>query len=199
MPITVTFGAACIFWASYVNDETVDTYMSTDDVGYLGSLLTGVVALCAIPAATFSTAYGKMWVLALGSLAYFLLSGAYVVWTNEELGHWSSMAPLAILYSMGHLTYENSAKAIYADMFPNKRATAFASLNFISGFSSSIFAFMLAGGLDNGTLKLKSASILKNHCALLCMCLLRRMVLCVRFIPILVFIFLCRRSCSWSL
>jgi len=55
-----------------------------------------------------------------------------------------------VLYGSGRLTFENSAKAIYADLFPDERAMAFASLNFVSGSFSSIFAYLLAGGVDNG-------------------------------------------------
>jgi len=150
MALAAAFGCASLFWSSYVNDETIDAYISYYAVAYLGAVQTGVIALLAVPAAWFSARFGKIWVLTIGSLSYLCLGGAYVIWTNEELGHWSSGVGLAMLYGMGRLTYENSAKAIYADLFPEKRAMAFASLNFVSGFFSSIFAYLLAGGVDNG-------------------------------------------------
>ena len=150
MALAATFGCASLFWSSYVNDETIDAYISYDAVAYLGAVQTGVIALLAVPAAWLSTRFGKIWVLTIGSLSYICLGGAYLIWTNEELGHWSSGVGLAVLYGMGRLTFENSAKAIYADLFPDKRAMAFASLNFVSGFFSSIFAYLLAGGVDNG-------------------------------------------------
>jgi hypothetical protein len=155
MGLTMAFGCASLFWSSYVNDETIDTYISTSAVAYLGAVQTGLTTLLAIPAAWFSARFGKVWILALGSLSYICLGGAYVIWTNKELGHWSSMVPLAIMYGLGRITFENSAKAIYADMFSDTRAMAFASLNFVSGFCSSIFAYLLAGGIDNGEVFVK--------------------------------------------
>jgi len=150
MALAASFGCASLFWSSYVNDETIDAYISYYAVAYLGAVQTGVIALLAIPAAWFSTQFGKIWVLTIGSLGYLCVGGAYLIWTNEELGNWSSGVGLAVLYGMGRLTYENSAKAIYADLFPDKPAMAFASLNFVLGFFSSIFAYLLAGGVDNG-------------------------------------------------
>jgi hypothetical protein len=155
MGLTMAFGCASLFWSSYVNDETIDTYISTSAVAYLGAVQTGLTTLLAIPASWFSARFGKVWILALGSLSYVCLGGAYVIWTNKELGHWSSMVPLAIMYGLGRITFENSAKAIYADMFSDTRAMAFASLNFVSGFCSSIFAYLLAGGIDNGEVFVK--------------------------------------------
>ena len=150
MPIAASFGCASLFWSSYVNDETVDAYISYSAVAYLGAVVTGVVALLAIPVAWLSAKFGKTWVLTIGSLSYIGLGGAYLIWTNEELGHWSSGVVLAVLYGLGRLTYENSASAIYADLFPDKLAMTFASLNFVFGIFSSIFAYLLAGGVDNG-------------------------------------------------
>ena len=151
MALPAALGCAELFWYSYVNDETIDAYISTYAVAYLGAVQSGVIALLAIPAAWFSARFGKTWVLTIGSLSYMCLGGAYLIWTNEELGHWSSGVALAVMYGLGRLTYENSANAIYAGLFTENRAMAFASLNFVMGSFSSIFAFLLASGIDNGT------------------------------------------------
>lgn len=150
MALPAALGCAELFWSSYINDETIDTYVSSSAVAYLGAVQSGVIALLAVPAAWFSAQFGKIWVLTIGSLSYICLGGAYVIWTNEELGHWSSGVALAVLYGLGRLTYENSANAIYAGLFPENRAMAFASLNFVLGLFSSIFAYLLASGVDNG-------------------------------------------------
>jgi len=150
MALPAAMGCTSLFWSSYVNDETIDVYISSSAVAYLGAVASGVVAVFAIPAAWLSAQFGKIWVLTIGSIGYTCVGCAYLLWTNEELGHWSSGVVLAVLYGMGRLTYENSATAIYADLFPDKRAMAFASLNFVCGSFSSIFAFLLAGGIDSG-------------------------------------------------
>jgi len=54
MALPAAMGCTSLFWSSYVNDETIDVYISSSAVAYLGAVASGVVALLAIPAAWFS-------------------------------------------------------------------------------------------------------------------------------------------------
>ena len=150
-PLSISFGFAALFIASYVDADTVSAYIGTFAVGYCGVIQTATIAVLAMPFSHLSTIYGKGVVLAAGALCYILLAGAYIIFTPAQLGHWSYVAPLFVFYGIGRMTWENTAKAIFADFFPGpERTTAFANLNFVAGLSASVFAYLLAGGEDQG-------------------------------------------------
>jgi hypothetical protein len=73
------------------------------------------------------------------------------------LGKWRDIWVIYVLYGFGRLTWENTAKAIFADFFTGKdRTSAFSNLNFAIGLSSTVFAFVVG---DFGKVDLSIAII----------------------------------------
>jgi hypothetical protein len=67
--------------------------------------------------------------------------------TDKQLGTWGIIIPFLIIYGIGRGTWENTNKAVIADLFADKSefvATAFASIAFSNGFSGSIGYFTFA-------------------------------------------------------
>jgi len=149
-PLSVCFGFSTLFVASYINASVTD-HISTYAVGYCGVIQTGTVALLSVPVSKISTAVGKWLAVCLGAAGYVGLTTPYLFATSAEVAHWEYVAPIFVAYGLARLSWESTTRALYADFFPNDRTTAFASLNFVVGLSASVYAYMLAGGVDAGT------------------------------------------------
>jgi MFS family permease len=149
MPLSVAFGFATLFVASFVNENTVSDRISSYAVGYCGVIQTGTVALVSVPFSRLSTSVGKWAVVGLGAMGYCGVSVPYLAVDSQALGHWRYMAPLFVAYGLARVSWENTTRALYADYFPSDRTTAFASLNFVVGMAASAYAYVLAAGVDS--------------------------------------------------
>jgi hypothetical protein len=140
-PIIITYGFTRIFVGVIVNDRVAAASFSTYIIGYLNVLYTVTGALVAIPMANYLTISAGV---AVGSAAYIMLAICFCLFSYNQLGHSDNIWLLYVLYGIGRTSFESTVKAIYADLYPQKRAVAFAQLSFICGLSSTIFSFVEA-------------------------------------------------------
>lgn len=107
---------------------------------------TGTVAALSIPFSKLATGYGKNVILFFATLAYTIIAFSFIFYSDAELGNWSFLPLLAFMYGIARTSWENTTKAIFADLFPGKeRAAAFSSLNFCIAIASTVFAFSMDG------------------------------------------------------
>jgi MFS family permease len=138
-PMAITFGFISVFISTYVNDEVIKDYIDTYAVGYLGVIQTATVSILAVPWNHFLGVEG---VLIAGTFAYALVAGAFLEFSNKQLGNWNYIWMVYVLYGIGRISWETTTKAIVADFYPFARSTAFANLNFLSGLASTCYSFM---------------------------------------------------------
>ena len=146
-PMSMSFGLANVFFSVYVNVYTVDQYLGDYAVGYTNAIQCAIAAV--IPLSIVDALYGRTVGLSLSSLAYVLLGGAYLVFTNRELGNWVVVVLLCAFYAIGRFSWLSSSRAIITESFAEDEATAFASFNFINGLSSTLLCFILSLGVTN--------------------------------------------------
>jgi len=138
-PMTISFGFVSIFVFVYLNDNIGADYFGTYAIGYLNVLASAAAVLSSIIVSYF---FVHSYSIGLGSLCYMLLSLAFMVFSNEQMGKWKYVWMLYCLYGIGRITWESTTKAIYADLYPHKRSIAFANLTFLTGLSSTVFSFL---------------------------------------------------------
>mmetsp|Transcript_23942 Transcript_23942/g.31152 ORF Transcript_23942/g.31152 Transcript_23942/m.31152 type:complete len:288 (+) Transcript_23942:665-1528(+) len=138
-PMALTFGFISVFISTYVNDEVVKDYIGTYAVGYLGVIQTATVSILSIPWNHF---LGREGVLIVGTFAYSLVAGAFLAFSDEDMGSWDAVWAIYVLYGIGRISWETTTKTIVADFYPFSRAEAFAYLNFVSGLASTCYSFM---------------------------------------------------------
>lgn len=146
-PMSVVYGFANIFFSVYINVYTVDKYLGDFAVGYTSAIQCAIAAI--IPFSIMEATFGRIAGLSLSSLAYVLLGGAYLIFTNKQLGHWLIMIILCAFYAIGRLSWLSSSRSIIAENFPEDEAVAFASLNLTYGLSSTLFCFIVSAGVTN--------------------------------------------------
>lgn len=145
MPINIAFGFSSAFMSSYMDERTVSDHLNSYAVGYAGIIQTGTVAILSVPLSFVAKYYGKASVMALGAAAYMILSSMYFGYNNGQLGRWSVVPGLYVLYGIARCTWENTVKALYADLFQGPDApAAFANIYFISGLAGSIYYFIIS-------------------------------------------------------
>ena len=144
-PLSITFGFAAVFMATYVDLRTVSDEIGEYAIGYCGSIQTGTIAIISLPLARLATSCGKSVVLALGTICYILMTVPYILYNNQEIGHWRYVAPLFVTYGGARIIWESTLKAIYADFFTGQDeiSVAFANLGFVFGLSASIYSLVL--------------------------------------------------------
>jgi len=146
-PMSVVYGFANIFFSVYINVYTVDKYLGDFAVGYTSAIQCAIAAI--IPFSIMEAMFGRIAGLSLSSLAYVLLGGAYLIFTNKELGHWLIMIFLCAFYAIGRLSWLSSSRSIIAENFAEDEAVAFASFNLTYGLSSTLFCFIVSAGVTN--------------------------------------------------
>jgi hypothetical protein len=139
-PLTLTFGFVRIFMFVVV-DEKVAANFSTETVGYMNVLYAATTAITALPMAKY---FSLSTAVAVGSLSYMLLALAFAVFTPSQICESQYIWIVFVLYGLGSTSFESSTRAIYADLFPHKKAVAFAHLTLFSGMASTIASFIEA-------------------------------------------------------
>ena len=79
--------------------------------------------------------------MTLGGLCLAFAGFALFILSNEALGTWQLIIPYLVVYGIGRGTWENTNKAVIADLFadtPDLTTAAFASISFFNGLAGTI-------------------------------------------------------------
>lgn len=82
--------------------------------------------------------------MSLGGLCLAYAGFALFVSSDEDLGTWGMIVPYLIIYGIGRGTWENTNKAVIADLYsetPELSTAAFASISFFNGLAGIIILF----------------------------------------------------------
>lgn len=146
LPFQIAFGFASSFVPYYVfgtvigdSDDLGETY-----VGLLSAIIVLTGASMGIPSAWAANHFGKPIVMVVGGVCLSLTGFLFFVLTNKQLGTWALIVPYLVVYGMGRGTWENTNKAVIADLFmetPQLSTSAFAAIAFFNGFAGAIGYF----------------------------------------------------------
>jgi hypothetical protein len=78
--------------------------------------------------------------MTIGGFCLAYAGFALFVSSDDSLGTWKMIVPYLIVYGAGRGTWENTNKAVIADLFaktPDLTASAFASISFFNGLAGS--------------------------------------------------------------
>jgi len=149
LPFQVAFGFASSFVPYYVfgtvianSDELGSTW-----VGLLSAVIVLTGSAMALPSAWAANKFGKPLVMSLGGLCLAFTGFVFFMFTDEQLGTWKYIVPLLAIYGMGRGTWENTNKAVVADIYtdtPELSTAAFAAISFSNGLAGSIGYFTFA-------------------------------------------------------
>jgi hypothetical protein len=146
LPYQVTFGFVSTFVPFYVFGIIVNdsSELGGTWVGLLSALITLTGASMGLPAAYLANNFGKPVVMVFGGICIFASGFIFYFITDEQLGTWGYIIPYLIMYGIGRGTWENTNKAVIADLYmdtPNLVTSAFASVAFSNGFSGALAYF----------------------------------------------------------
>jgi hypothetical protein len=68
----------------------------------------------------------------VGNLSFLVIGLTFLLVPVTELGTWSAVAPLYMVYGLGRAVWESVNKAIHADFFPGNPSAAFARCSFLN-------------------------------------------------------------------
>eukprot|EP00931_Biecheleriopsis_adriatica_P038442 TRINITY_DN22020_c0_g1_i1.p1 TRINITY_DN22020_c0_g1~~TRINITY_DN22020_c0_g1_i1.p1 ORF type:complete len:462 (-),score=67.41 TRINITY_DN22020_c0_g1_i1:94-1278(-) len=144
----LTFGFAAAWLNGYVNRNVLSTALSSGFIGIAGALQSGLSSLLAGCFGMLSTRFGKMAILALGSVSSLSLA------VLSKFGHpqqWGWGVLIFYLFQgIARAVYESTNKSIFADFFPGeKRVGAFANVFVFSTGASTVAFFFGATGHNN--------------------------------------------------
>jgi MFS family permease len=146
IPFQLAFG----FTSSYVPFYVFGTIISDSDelgddyVGGLAAFIVLVGAVIAVPAGWLGQRYGKEPLMIIGGLAFTLLGLIPLLESDSRIGTWSVIFFYLGLQGLGRGTWENTNKAVIADLFagsPDDATAAFAAVSFSSGMAGAIGFF----------------------------------------------------------
>jgi len=143
IPINVSFGVTAGFFFSYFYDKTVAAYRGSAAVGLVAAVGSGIVALSAVPLSLLADCIGKGPVVVLGSACFGIIGVAYLVVPDHVLGSWGGVFILNALMGVGRAVWENTNKAIYADLFTAEESpAAFANMYMVTGLLTFLSLFL---------------------------------------------------------
>jgi MFS family permease len=107
----------------------------------------------AIPSSWAANTFGKPPVMVIGGVCLAFVGFALFVASNAQLGTWLLITIYLVIYGMGRGTWENTNKAVIADLFadtPDLSTAAFASISFFNGLAGAVgyFSFSHMGRLS---------------------------------------------------
>lgn len=105
-PLNITFGFAAALLQYYANKSIVTDQLqpvnSTQSyVGYAASVAVGTGTLTALVFGFLTVRIGKRVPMMLGNIMFFVMALAFLVIPVEQLGTWSAVVPLYMIYGIG--------------------------------------------------------------------------------------------------
>ncbi len=149
MPYQWSFGVSAAFVTFYINGTIIAGSDSLGDawVGLLSAIITITGASMALPVAYITAQVGKTPVMIFGGVCLGFVGFITYFVSDGTLGTFAWIVPLLIVFGMGRGSWENTNKAVIADLYtdtPEQSTSAFANVNFSGGISGA-FAYLVFG------------------------------------------------------
>lgn len=175
LPFQIAFGFASSFVPYYVFGTVIagSSALGSEWVGLLSAVIVLTGSAMALPSAWAANKFGKPLVMSIGGLCLAFTGLVFFIFTNEQvgfslipffyfptyhspfsppytnvqLGTWKFIVPLLAIYGMGRGTWENTNKAVVADVYtdtPELSTAAFAAISFSNGLAGAIGYFTFA-------------------------------------------------------
>jgi MFS family permease len=146
IPFQVAFGFCSSFVPYYVLGTVIagSSQLGTTWVGLLSAIIVATGAVTAIPSAFLANKLGKPIVMTIGGVCLSFAGFVFFFLSDTQLGTWALIIPYLIIYGFGRGTWENTNKAVIADLFsdaPEHSTSAFAAVSFSNGFAGAIGYF----------------------------------------------------------
>jgi hypothetical protein len=146
-PMNFAFGFGAALLQYYGNKFIVTDYLQPKNskqsyVGFAGSIAVGSGALVSLFFGFLTKRIGKHVPMMLGNVCFFVVAISFLVGSEKQLGTWTAVVPIYMVYGIGRGIWESVNKAINADLFPDDAAAAFANITMQSGFASSMAFFI---------------------------------------------------------
>lgn len=147
IPYQLNFGIISTFVPYYIFGVVVagSSQLGGNWVGALSAIITATGAIMGMPTAWLTKKVGQAVPMTIGGLCTMATGATVYFWSEEQMGHWSFIVPLLIVYGIGRGTWENTNKAVVASLYsdaPQHIASAFASVSFSNGFMGAIAYFV---------------------------------------------------------
>ena len=143
LPFQVAFGFCSSFVPYYIFGTVISgsSHLGSTYVGLLSAIIVMTGASMAIPSAWAANTVGKPVVMSLGGACLAYVGLAMFIFTDEALGTWLLICTYLVVYGVGRGTWENTNKAVIADLFadtPDLSTAAFSSIAFFNGLAGAI-------------------------------------------------------------
>jgi hypothetical protein len=142
LPFQVSFGFCSSFVPYYIFGTVISgsPHLGSTYVGLLSAVIVLTGASMALPAAWAANTFGKPLVMSLGGVCLAFSGMALFVFSNDTLGTWLLIVTYLVVYGIGRGTWENTNKAVIADLFadtPDLSTSAFAAISFFNGIAAA--------------------------------------------------------------
>lgn len=146
LPFQISFGFCSSFVPYYIFGTVISgsENLGSTYVGLLSAIIVLTGASMALPSAWAANTIGKPIVMSLGGLCLAYVGLAMFLFSDETLGTWLVIITYLVIYGVGRGTWENTNKAVIADLFadtPDLSTAAFASISFFNGMAGAIGYF----------------------------------------------------------
>eukprot|EP01038_Epipyxis_sp_PR26KG_P005980 gene5980-8236_t len=146
LPFQIAFGFCSSFVPYYVFGTVIagSSKLGGTYVGLLSAIIVLTGAAMALPAAWAANVFGKGIVMVGGGLCLAFAGFVFFFLSDAVLGTWIIIIPYLIIYGVGRGTWENTNKAVIADLFTNSpelSTSGFAAISFSNGFAGAIGYF----------------------------------------------------------
>jgi len=140
--IPMCYGILFGLLTSYVNARVTSPALGSASLGFISALVPATAAALSYPYAFIAEVIGKKFTLLFGCLNFFALGAITSLNPEHSLRElrWGIII-LYILAGSSRAIFEGVGKAAFADMFADKKPTAFACITALFAFSSSLTFF----------------------------------------------------------
>lgn len=143
MPINITFGVCGGFLYTYFYSETVSKYLGDSVVGFASAIGSGFCAVSVLPLNVVTMLVGKGPVILYASVCFASIAVLYLTVSPRHLGSWGGIFAIGALMGCGRAVWENTNKAIYADLFPTTEiSSAYANMYMSTGCTTFLCLFV---------------------------------------------------------
>eukprot|EP00615_Pteridomonas_danica_P008479 CAMPEP_0114335752 /NCGR_PEP_ID=MMETSP0101-20121206/5259_1 /TAXON_ID=38822 ORGANISM="Pteridomonas danica, Strain PT" /NCGR_SAMPLE_ID=MMETSP0101 /ASSEMBLY_ACC=CAM_ASM_000211 /LENGTH=376 /DNA_ID=CAMNT_0001467465 /DNA_START=635 /DNA_END=1765 /DNA_ORIENTATION=+ len=143
VPINIAFGICGGFLYTYFYSETVSKYLGSSNVGYASAVGSAFCSISILPLNAVTMLVGKGPVVIYASCCFACIAILYLTVPYEDLGTWGGVVAIGALMGCGRAVWENTNRAIYADLFPcSEIPTAYANMYMTTGCTTFLSLFI---------------------------------------------------------
>jgi hypothetical protein len=146
IPFQVAFGFTSSLVPFYIFGTVIadSSELGGTWIGLLSAVVVFTGAVIAIPTAWVANKFGKPVVMTIGGLGLLFAGAIMLALSDATLGTWNIIVLYLVVYGIGRGTWENTNKAVIADLFkghPELSTAAFAGVSFSNGIAGAIGYF----------------------------------------------------------